>query len=181
MFDHRLQQSGCNHFKRDFLFLSCAFIDSETAQSELLCCKTMWSDFFKEEEEKEKICISVRISIYLFNDVILASSSYDLQLGLELFASIRVSDSKSETLSLSQKKAVPTLGWEWAPSRQTLNTLEWLCLLGTPWWTPELEKVAGEREVRASLLRLLTQKSRGGWMTSIGRWIYQSCSNMNHF
>lgn len=81
----------------DFLFLSCAFIDSETAQSELLCCKTMWSDFFKEEEEKEKICISVRISIYLFNDVILASSSYDLQLGLELFASIRISDSKSET------------------------------------------------------------------------------------
>lgn len=112
MFDHRLQQSGCIHFKRDFLFLSCAFIDSETAQSELLCCKTMWSDFFKEEEEKEKICISVRISIYLFNDVILASSSYDLQLGLELFASIRISDSKSETLSLYlsvRKKQCPLL------------------------------------------------------------------------
>lgn len=96
----------------DFLFLSCAFIDSETAQSELLCCKTMWSDFFKEEEEKEKICISVRISIYLFNDVILASSSYDLQLGLELFASIRISDSKSETLSLClsvRKKQCPLL------------------------------------------------------------------------
>lgn len=68
--------------------------------------------FFKEEEEKEKICISVRISIYLFNDVILASSSYDLQLGLELFASIRISDSKSETLSLClsvRKKQCPLL------------------------------------------------------------------------
>lgn len=45
--------------------------------------------FFKEEE-KEKIRISVRISIYLFNDVILASSSYDLQLVLELFAELAI-------------------------------------------------------------------------------------------
>lgn len=66
----------------------------------------------KKKKKRKKICISVRKSIYLFNDVILASSSYDLQLGLELFASRRISDSKSETLSLSQKTAVPTLGWE---------------------------------------------------------------------